>query len=395
MANPVLPPLSVAIAAGTTTLVGLRPQAEPFVSSGVWSHVFKAWRAQLSLLRARSANEVGCSRLGLATGDALRELASSEFSSEIPPEPTRSVGTVTLSRPASVANQGGTIPKGFRFSLPANPTASPPVQGAAYESTEPVYVNASDTVAYVPVQASNTGTAGNIPRYQGRAGASIVLADTLPVSLSTFMVTGSDAAGGSDGATDDDLRQLCGAMAKGQWSATDAALVAGGLLDAGVKHAIVIDDPTLAQTVLRVADASWASSSMLQRRVAQALKDNWQGFGCRVSVQPIYNRQIAVRASIILTDPKFISDIAEIKAAVATALRKYFDNRKTFYLVYAESVGGIIARADDRIMNCTTAQVVDVATSAPFVNTPTQAAAERVHWYLSDDAVSLSIEAAS
>jgi hypothetical protein len=396
MASPVLPPLSTAITVGTNTLVGLRPQAEPFVVSGVWGRVFDGWKAQLAKLRARAADELRASRLASASEDSLRELAASEFYASLPSDPTRAVGTVTLTRPFAGDMQGGPIAQGFRFKLNADPAASPPVQGAAYESTAPIWVNATDTTVYVPIQGTTTGPGGNIPRYQGRAAPAIVLADTLPDPLSTFTVAGSDAAGGSSGVEDADLRQLCSAMAAGQWNATDPALLAGSLLDAGVKHAIMLDDITLGQVILRVADVSWASSAMLQRRVLQALKDHpWLGFGCRASVQPIYNRLIAVRADVMLTDPKHTASMQEIQANISKALRAYFDNRKKFYLVYAESIGGVIARADERIMSCPAAHVVDVHTGVEFTYTPAQAAANRVHWYLTDDALSLSVKAAS
>ena len=101
---------------------------------------------------------------------------------------------------------------------------------------------------------------------------------------------------------------------------------------------------------------------------------------------------IAVRASIVLTDPRHAADTFDIREAVRTALRKYFDERPDFYMWRTQSVMATIAQADPRILTCTAATVCDGFTGAAL-SEPN--GFTRYHYYLADSGVTLSIAAPS
>ncbi len=397
MADPILPIVDDIVARGVNKLVQLRPSAAPFVVSGkgVYYDAFAGWKAQLLLLRQRLADEVISRRLGtperpLAKGKALAELAASEFFAEILPEPQTAIGNVRLQR-LTLAAGGGTIQKGTKFRIAANPTAPVPIPEASFESSEPIVVGPATSSVFVPLAATRPGTDGNSPLYAPGTSAPILIADA--IFDPAFQVVDARVAGGSSGPSDRDIVQLAKAMYTGQYAPTAAALVAGALTDAGVKHVTTLTDTVLGQAILFVADESWAQSDEFLSLVIQSLKDRpWAGFGTSISVRGVLNVLATLSATVVLADPKFIDDTSDLRAIIRDRVRRYLDDRPDFYTFNLKAIGGIIATADPRILTCTDVAMTDPATGDPIVPTPlNRLLSSAYHYILPDNGVNLTV----
>jgi hypothetical protein len=385
----IVPILDDFIARGIGRLITDRPGAAPHVTSqeGRYFDVFAGWRAQLVLLRRRLIDECRARRLPTSEGQALVDLCRSEFLAELASEPLFAEGSVTLVRP-NASGGAGVIKEGTRFRLGADPTASPEVKGARYLSTEPVYVDQNNTSATIPIRATASGADANISRYADGSTPAIKIDDTLYDA--TFTVSSSDAAGGSSGTNDVDLRRFAKAFYVGQYAPTDGALIAGALSEAGVKHVALVTDTRLGQTVLFIADQNWATSSVFLARCKSALQENWVGFGQRVAVRPIVNRRVALTAGVVLADPKFAEQTTNIGAAVRVAVRRYLDERPDFYTFDPNSLAATVASCDPRVLTCTSATLRNLATNdviAPASLNPQSGSAARLH--LTDNGVKI------
>ncbi|HEU4728383.1 MAG TPA: hypothetical protein VFT22_10850, partial [Kofleriaceae bacterium] len=351
------------IATGIDALLAQRPSAGPFVHSGHYGDIFAGWRAQLLLLNRRLVDECKAGRLPLAEGKALIELAASEFFAELPSDPQTAVGEISLIRPTATVGSG-VIKQGTKFRLvpstdPAVRSAFPVTSGIQYVTTEPVLVGPTDlSVNLIPIRATAPGAGANIPRILvGAALATMILDDTL--FDQSFTVNVAYAAGGSSGISSTDIRNFARAMYTGQYAATDGALLAGALSDAGVKHVALANDTQLARTVLFVADESWAWSQNFLNQCMQVLKDTWVGFGARIAVMPIDNTLIGVNATVMLTDPKYANDTLDLRNIVRTAIRKYFDERADFYTFDMGVLAAVITASDPRILSCTSVTLLN------------------------------------
>jgi hypothetical protein len=79
-------------------LVAVRPTAEGHVDRGAYAIVFDEWRAQSVVARRHLVDQVKATRLGLAEGQALTELAAGRF--DVPRAgPVGAIGEVILRRP--------------------------------------------------------------------------------------------------------------------------------------------------------------------------------------------------------------------------------------------------------------------------------------------------------
>jgi hypothetical protein len=94
----ILPGLAAVIGVAKDRLIAVRPSAQPFVESGTYATVFRGWRGQYSVCRARVGSEVQAARLSMATGDALTELAASNFDTPRQVGATNAVGEATMAR---------------------------------------------------------------------------------------------------------------------------------------------------------------------------------------------------------------------------------------------------------------------------------------------------------
>jgi hypothetical protein len=359
------------IGTGKDALVAARPSARPFVDSGFYGDIFAGWRAQLALVARRLVDECKSARLPNAEKKALQELAASEFGVPLSLDPQTAVGLTTLNRGPNVTQQS-IIKKGTRFRMDADPTATPAVQAAQYESVEPVVVPMGLSAGIrVRIRATRPGPHANLPMYFSTVARTLQIADTL---ADTGITAGpANAAGGSSGASDADIRQLAKALYSGQYAPTNAAIMAGALSSVGVKHGALFQDNLLAQTVIFVADESWSggntddSGDIFRNAVKQALKDNWAGFGGRVVVRGVSNRVVSAIAVIQLTSPQYSSDVLAIADNVRAALRVYLDERPDWYTFDTNMMAGIVSVADPRILACIAPAAVTI-TSATNAN---------------------------
>src|SRR5690242_16854682 len=100
-ANKLIPDLDACIGAAIEDLIAKYPNALRHINygKGRWSHLFTGWRAQGNLVTRRFGDEVVATRL-FSEGDALKQLAASEFNTVLSTEPTKAIGELLLSRPA-------------------------------------------------------------------------------------------------------------------------------------------------------------------------------------------------------------------------------------------------------------------------------------------------------
>jgi hypothetical protein len=392
MPGPILPSVVDPLGHGVRALVEARPSAAPHLATGRYGHPLLGWRAQEALLLSRLADEIRAARLPTSTGDELAELVRSEFDVDFDASPTAAVGTLRLARTSSPA-PAGVVRKGSLFARGANAAATPPRKSATYSATQDVYVAAGVLGVVLPVQATEPGAAANVVVSDAPAG--VQPQETLSVTTalfdSTWSVSRAEVGGGSDGADDDDLRRMARACATGAFAPTSAAILAGALVATGVKYAAAIEDTDNAQTVVLIADASWAASQAWATRVQQALYAGYVGFGCKAVVVPVRNTFVKVTARFVLRDANDESDTAGLAASAATALRKYFDQRPDWYSFRLRAVRAALARCDPRVLSCPEAAVESAWSSAPISEPPqpVPSAATPTHFFLADNAVEI------
>lgn len=379
------------------SLVQDKPARLAHINYGVgnWSNVLAGWKAQATLNLRRVADEMMQARLPLASGKGLRELAASKFFANIVDVPTRAIGQFVLVRNDS-AGTGGTIPAGTRFRRSADPRAQPvPIQAADFVSLADInapFGTSAGATFQVPVQCVQTGTAGNVVvEYLNAAGqfdtagTDIQLVDSL---FGRFSIQSATCAGGGTSFSDDEVRRIAGAQPKGRRGPTDGAVYAGAYLATGVRHVAVFEDLVNANTVIYVADESWASDTAYwQPAVIQTLLDGWAGFGCSLNPNGaglVDNIFLNVAATVQLRSADALRSTAAVQAAVEAKLRSYFNDRPDWYTFRRAAIRGVIARADPRILTCTSVTITDrvsgVAYSDPALITAPPA--RLPHWAL-------------
>ncbi len=347
---------------------------------GRYGDLIRLWSAQGELVRARWAKESAARRLEFAKGQALRELADSEFFASLPSDPRKALGNVTVSRTVTNATASGVgtftaaeIKAGHRFRLPPSPTSKPPVQEATYETVEATVFNRDDSTtvalgggqyahtqsATIRVRATREGPHANTPIYDD-ASYTAQSIDALPTSTPAFTVGAIQAAGGTLGVVDEQLAAFARAMSLGRQAPTDQAAIAGTLANPGARHVAYSTDYTTAIGRLFTADETWAWSPYFHELLLQELYDfPWAGFGCRPGYYPITNRRIVVAATVVLRGKEYEASRTTIAAVILKKLRAYFDERPDWWTWNTDAVGGIIASADRRILTCTAAEVRD------------------------------------
>jgi hypothetical protein len=407
-------------AAAITALLGdltgaERDAVELHAHRGRYGDVVRGLRSQASIVRNSWVRELMAKLLPFAEGQALIQLADSEFFARLPNLPQKAVGHVFLSR--TVTNESAlttgnftarVIKAGHTFHLLADPLARPPLQGADYEATEAVTTGVADTGTFpgeeegeyihvqtisVPIRATRTGPHANTPSYDEEDDFYVGSSSGLPTSDPIFVVGQLVAAGGTDGPVDEQLRALARAMAVGRGGPTNFALLAGALASVSVRHVATFTDYTTAVQRLFLADESWASSDELGQDTRRKLSEApWIGWGCRVSTGLVVNRRIVVRATVILRSAEYEDARPAITQSILKALRAYFDDRPDFWTFDVESIGGVISGADTRVMACTSAAVEDTdreALTAPAALIPDDST-EITHFALVGDALDLT-----
>lgn len=385
---PIIPKHSEIVAPGIDALVALKPAALAHINDGTgqWAQVLGMLKAQGSLALNYLADEIQQARLAFASGSGLTDLLRSEYNVPLDLGPTFAVGEVQTGRITAATN--GVIPKGTRYIRRANPRAVPlPLQAAEYESTETVVFIVGDYEKSVKIRALRPGPHANTVTENVVDGApnNIVLEN--PSSLfDTFATVYGLAAGGSIGVTDDDLRKIGKYYATGQYGPTKLGIAAGALL-AGARQIKVVDDPSTGTTFVHVSDESWAASEGFQNSVIQKVKDQYAGFGAgQIVALGTTNEFVKVECSIQLRTNASLGFTDDITTAINVALRSYFDDRPDWDNFQLSAIRGVIARADRRILTCTSAVVKNRFGS---VLTPQlyRSFYNSIHYYFADNAL--------
>jgi len=264
---------------------------------------------------------------------------------------------VTLTREGTGTRlPGGLIRTGTRFRKVADSTASPPVKGAEYESSSPVFVPAhfgtGDQAFDVPIRALNTGTDPNVQSWETGA---VALADTLFDPL--IRVVSGEAAGGSAQYSTAKLRALASALTMGQYGPVSVALVAGALSTPGVAMCV---SRSGAMEKLWISDDSWCCSRELISTVRRDIQEKWLGFGCRCEIAAIENERTSIEAKIMLRDKKHIANSEDVTDAIRNTVKSFFDVRPDFHIWDLLTLQAALTRADRRILSCEEVSVKDV-----------------------------------
>lgn len=369
------------IGKGIDKLVELRPSALQHVNNGrgIYANVFAGWRAQAALLLRRDADLAKNGRLKHATGGPLLFLAGSEFDTPSVLSAQKAVGQVVLAR--APGREGGSIRKGSKFSRRADITAQRLFVSAHYEAAVDVAVLQGATTIEVPLVAVHDGAFSNRPRTPTPA-TELEIADDIH-DREAWTVVSYEMGGGADAVTEDDLKRYARAFSSGQHGPNARAALAGAL-KAGVKHAIAIDDPSVAALVVTVADQSWGCSARWARLVRRALYQNKHvGFGCKVLVAQVVNEIITAEVVCRVRLPEYLSETTDLDAAVQKALRAHFDDRADWNRWKTMSLRGVVARADRRLLSCSS--VIVTRSDGTTVTEPLEDSA--THFMLLDNGV--------
>jgi hypothetical protein len=346
---------------GAVTLA--RPESlQHFNAGGNWAALPKMYRAELLLCLSRLAKEVKAARLRFASGEELRTLCASEFSTTLPAAPQTALGKVTFTRASGL---GGVLAKpGDTFVRKADPNARPlPIAAATYDVSSTVYAPAAGQSQSidVPLVAKNPGATGNVPAFTNYVDTSIQ--PQAAVFDPGFRVTACEAAGGSSGISDPVLVAAAQAYAQGQFGPTDAAIVASILRSQAARRTAILEaSGTVPYDQAFAADESWASSVRFTAQLAQSFITDFQGFGCRVFFGAVVNRGIGLSATVALKSTDDLAFTDDIAANVTLAAHRYFDDRPDWYVWQAQALAAALTTADPRIQECTGAVVTDSVT---------------------------------
>ncbi|HEY2517096.1 MAG TPA: hypothetical protein VGI39_39760 [Polyangiaceae bacterium] len=387
--RPQVPRIAQIVGPAIDAFVGARPSVLPFVNNGAgrYADLPAGWEGQIALFVRRLADEAKSARVASSAGLSLTQLSASEFFTLRQSDPTAAVGRATLLRGS--ARPGGAIPQGFRFARRAASDASPPIPAGAYTATREVSFPAGVTSIKVPIVASLPGAASSAPYYDGDntgGGPSLLTLEDTPFDT-TIAVSAFEAAGGSDGTNDDDLRRQMRANASGRFGATTGAILAAALGGTGVHRvacfdvAQAADGTPVAYTGVAIADGAWASGSggllsgdllfgVWERQVAQRVADIAQGVGGQFLLSGVANQTIRLAAIVQLRSGDDLNDTAAIDAALLKTARSYFDDRPDWWTWTVRGLRAWLSRAHPKILSCTAVQIRDLATDADLTGSP-------------------------
>ncbi len=305
---------------------------------------------------------------------------------------------VALNAHFDLESKAGTIRRGTRIELRANPTISPPIQACTYVTTSDVSVPTGSTYTFCRCVAETAGEVGNRPAFLP-AGALQVLvsADELFDSEASIKLVpvGVAAAGGGIGQVDPDLRRAMVANWTGRYGPTLGALLAGVLADSGAARSVVREDLTSATATIWAVDRSWAYSTPWLDDIESKLSDPISGrlgWGCKLYLGLTVNRLIRLEITAVLRNATYLVDTTSISDAITKALRSYFDDRPDWYVWRLSAIRGVVAKADRRIQSCSLAIVLDgdgepiAEPIAPSMTTHTLL----THYYLADNPISVT-----
>lgn len=430
MAAPIeqIPPLDELVCMGQGALTSRRPEARQHVESGWYGAVLRGWGGQASICRRRLGAEVAATRLPLAEGEALLQLAESEYWAALSRQPREAVGEATLQRTVDNTQSGqagnftpGTLPAGAQLRRVAAASAQPPREEAIYAVREAVYAGPDDsepvtdlgggqyrhTQRIVPtLDAVRAGPHANGPEFVDLAGEELAGEIVSDLWDSSWQCLSLQAAGGQLEPGDEQVRAFAGSSHRGRLGPVDAAILAGAYSHGGIWRAILVDDPATGISKLYLADQSWAYSQALLADVGQVLlgrgpeqagspQRRWLGFGARVETRPVKNRLVTVQTTVTLRSPDYQEQTSEISDRIRDALTDYFDNRPDFWSWKAVALGGLISVADRRILSCDSVTVLDrdgAALSEPAAVVDPTTDLWLVHYYLVDQSLQVAYQ---
>lgn len=369
------------IGKGIDKLAEDRPGALRHVNlgKGAYANVFAGWRAQAALVLRRDADLAKNGRLKFAEGDPLRFLAGSEFDTPAELVATTAVGHVTLTRAPDRA--GGTIRQGARWNRPSDTSSQRLYVDAQYVASVAVPVLQGQTTVTVPLEAVRPGRFANRP-LTGVPATELEVADEIH-DRNAWTVTSYEMAGGADEVDDDDLRRYARAFAAGRHGPNDRAALKGALR-AGAKHAIALDDPSVGTMVVYLADQSLASSTRWVQSIRKALYDSKDvGFGCKVLTAMVTNTIVIAEVTCRVRRPDYLAETTSLDGSIQASVRSYLDDRPDWNRFTNASLRGIVARADRRLLTCSSAVLKRV--DGTTVDEPD--AASMTHWMLLDNGV--------
>ena len=369
---------------GIDKLVELRPSTLPHVNNGrgVYAHLFAGWRAQAALVLRRDADLAKNGRLAFSEGEPLKFLVGSEYDNPSELIATKAVGQVLLSREAG--RSGGTIRKGARFFRPADKTSQALYADAQYTAAVDVLVVQGATEVEVPLEAAREGAFANRPLTSTLA-TELEIADNIH-DRTAWTVASYEMGGGADAITEDELKRYARASRSGRHGPNVNAAIAGAL-KAGVKHVVAVDDVSVAATVLYIADQTWGSSTRWCKLVRKAVYDGkYVGFGCKVLARPVVNEVVGIEAAVKVRRPESLAETTVLDVAIQKAVRAYLDDRRDWNRWKLAALRGIIARADRRLLLCSSVSVR--RPDGTTVDEPTDTSAK--HFMLLDNAVRIT-----
>lgn len=347
---------------------------------GHYSDVLRGFAAQAAVARARFTREIIAGRLlPQNTGQALRELAASEFFVSMVEEPQYAIGHVELVRTVTTPypiTSGtflqGVIAAGTRITRPKGEVNGLSWSDADYYTTEALVCGADDSEdpvydgtnfvhtqrATVPIIAARPGPEANCV-YQLSPASNPVTFDAALPAAQRWKGNTLQAAGGMISVPDAQIIDLCNAMGTGYSGGNTGAVLAGARSDARVRRVAYVMDYGTATLRLFVADQSWASADRFVASVKQGLFDReWIPFGGVVRAGPIYNTPVTVSANVYLRNRAYQAERSEITAAILREVTTYLDDRADFYTWNLDAIGGVIAKADARVITCSSPKVL-------------------------------------
>lgn len=297
----------------------------------------------------------------------------------------------------------GTVRAGTSIALTPSPSSVPPVSGGTYKVTADTPVSAGQGTASVRIAASRAGSFANTPTwFTGALVNGLQVTPSGPaLGLSTpvlydsgdtlsFSTTALAAAGGSEGQSDPELRRTAAASIQGTVGPTDTALVAGALRTIGASRTVVLPASNGGISWVYPVDPSWAQSDAWLASIEQELRTNWKGFGCRFAIGEVTNLVVRLEMTVVLRDAKDLADTTDIATDIQSTIQSYFDDRPDWYVWRAQSLRGVVAQANRKILTCATA-IVRNGSGVPLSEPPQPIAGSTlIHYFFADNAVDIT-----
>jgi hypothetical protein len=347
----------------------------------------------------------------LASATAFASAPSSPFSSQSNGSQKSLLSLANAIMAAMVAHYAknapaGVVPASSGWTVAADSTAVPPILGSKYTSLADVSVLVGQATATVPIEATTTGPAGNIPvassvpGYQLTAPTSLVSDPNVNLNFGRTPIPTPDAplfdtnlvataiyvAGGGKGQSDPTLRVASTARFTGRYGPTPGALVAGSYASGQAAALAILEDTSTGSSYFYAADPSWATSHAWRTTIEQEIRDTWLGAGCRLLQGSFVNTPVRIEATIVLRSASYLANTSDITTAIQGALVAYFDQRPDWYVWKLSAIQGVCAQADYRILSCSLV-IVKNADGLVLSEPPAPVAGQYLtHWAFSDQA---------